>query len=221
MVSTGLEELDRILNVGYPDRSAILVVGPPGIGKEALGYRFIHNGLVQGDYCLYVTRLAVVDVLDDMKAFGISGEPYPDWIASRGASISCDLNNLTRLSLNVKQLVWKNSGRRIRVVTDVFSPLLMLNPPEVMYRFWSQLLAELKQHDLTILVMAEEGMHPPDVVAAFLQLFDGVIEVRLYEEGMTITPLLRIRKMRGLPPLHWYYRFSFIGGRMEISAYTK
>jgi KaiC/GvpD/RAD55 family RecA-like ATPase len=43
MLSTGLDELDQLLKGGYPDKSAILVVGPPGIGKEALGYSFIQN----------------------------------------------------------------------------------------------------------------------------------------------------------------------------------
>ena len=37
LASTGLDSLDRLLGSdGYPDRSTVLVVGPPGIGKEAL-----------------------------------------------------------------------------------------------------------------------------------------------------------------------------------------
>ena len=38
MVSSGVPALDPLLGDGYPDKSTILVVGPPGIGKEALGY---------------------------------------------------------------------------------------------------------------------------------------------------------------------------------------
>jgi len=59
MVSTGVEGPDHLLKDGYPDRSAVLVNGPPGVGKEALGYWFTQSGLAQGDFCLYVTRLAV------------------------------------------------------------------------------------------------------------------------------------------------------------------
>jgi len=69
MLSTGLDELDQLLRGGYPDKSAILVVGPPGIGKEALGYWFIQSGLTREDFCLYVTRLAVPEVLQDIRAF--------------------------------------------------------------------------------------------------------------------------------------------------------
>jgi KaiC/GvpD/RAD55 family RecA-like ATPase len=64
LASTGVASLDSLLGSdGYPDRSAVLVVGPPGIGKEALGYWFVQSGLVQGDYCLYVTHRPVSDVL--------------------------------------------------------------------------------------------------------------------------------------------------------------
>ncbi len=71
MFSTGVDGLNRLLNNGYPEKSAILVVGPPGIGKEALGYWFAQDGLSRGDFCLYVTRLTVSEVLDDTRAFGV------------------------------------------------------------------------------------------------------------------------------------------------------
>src|SRR5207245_9360595 len=78
MLSTGLDELDKLLKGGYPDKSAILVVGPPGIGKEALRYWFIQNGLNREDFGLYVTRLAVSEDLQDLRAVGLSGlrRPY-------------------------------------------------------------------------------------------------------------------------------------------------
>ena len=38
---------DKLMAGGYPDKSAVLVVGPPGIGKKALGYWLTQTGLVQ------------------------------------------------------------------------------------------------------------------------------------------------------------------------------
>ncbi len=47
--------LDSILGTdGYSDKSTILIVGPPGIGKEALGYWFTQSGLSQNDFYLYL-----------------------------------------------------------------------------------------------------------------------------------------------------------------------
>jgi len=222
LVSTGVQSLDSLLGTdGYPDKSAILVVGPPGIGKETLGYWFVHSGLVQGDYCLYVTHRPVSDVLRDMKGSGIGSERVPEWIASSGSPVKCDLRDSTAISFNMKEAVHRNKTRGVRVATDVLSPLLVLNPLESMYSYWSQLLADLKQQDSVLLALAEDGMHPPNVLTTMEQLFDGVIEMRLYEEGLAITPLLRVKKMLGLPPLHGYFRFSVSNTGMEVLPHVR
>jgi KaiC/GvpD/RAD55 family RecA-like ATPase len=221
LVSSGVPALDELLSDGYPDKSAVLVVGPPGIGKEALGYWFTQNGLAQGDFCLYVTRLPVREVLQDVKGFGIDlQQKVPLWLASEGGQIKYDVNDLASLSFNIKDTLKKNSNRRIRVVVDVVSSLLMLNQPETVYKFLSQLLEEVKQYDTVVLATLEEGMHKPEILAAMQQLFDGVLELRLYEEGLKVLPLLRIRKMRGVPPQPGYYNFSFTRSGMEVSAFA-
>jgi len=207
---------------GYPDKSAILVVGPPGIGKEALGYWFTRTGLVQGDFCLYVTRLSVREVLQDVKGFNIDmQQKVPLWLSSDGGQIKYDVNDLANLSYNLKEVLKQNADRRIRIVVDVLSSLLMLNQPDTIYKFLSQLLEEVKKYDAVILATLEEGMHRPEVLAAMQQLFDGVVELKLYEEGLRVLPLLRIRKMRGAPPQPGYYGFLFTRTGMEVSPYGK
>ena len=115
----------------------------------------------------------------------------------------------------------QNANRRIRIVLDVLSSLLMLNQPDTIYKFLVQLLEEVKKYDAVLLATLEEGMHKPEVLAAMQQLFDGVVELRLYEEGLRVLPLLRIRKMRGVPPQQGYYNFSFTRAGMEVSAYGR
>jgi len=200
----------------------VLVVGPPGIGKEALGYWFTQSGLTQGDFCLYVTRLSVKEVLQDEKGFGIdTQQKVPLWFASEGGQIKYDVSDLAGLSHNIKEVLKQNPGRRIRVVIDVISSLLMLNPPDTIYRFLTQLFADVKQYDAVLFATLEEGMHQPQVLAAMQQLFDGVVEMRLYEEGLRVLPLLRVRKMRGVPPQPGYFNFSLTRNGMEVSAYVR
>jgi len=221
LASSGIPALDKILaGDGYPDRSTVLVVGPPGIGKEALGYWFTNSGLTQGRFCLYVTRLSVKEVLQDEKGFGIDTQQnVPLWFASEGGQIKYDVNDLAGLSHNIKEVLKQNAGRRIGIVIDVLSSLLMLNQPETIYRYLTQLFAEVKQYDAVLLATLEEGMHQPQVLASMEQLFDGVVEMRLYEEGLRVLPLLRVRKMRGVPPQPGYYNFAFTKAGMEVSAY--
>lgn len=223
MVSSGIPALDELLGGrGYPDKSAVLVVGPPGIAKEALGYWFTQSGLAQGDFCVYVTRVSVNDVLRDERAFGIeSKQGAPVWMANEGGQIPYNVNDLASLSYNIKDLLKKNSGRRIRIATDVISPLLMLNPPDTMYRFLSQLFADLKQYDAILLATLEEGMHTPQAQAAMQQVFDGVIELKLYQEGLRLLSLLQVVKMRGVATQPGFYNFTLSRNGMEISQYAR
>ena len=220
MASTGVEELDRLLKHGYPDKSAILVVGPPGIGKEALGYWFTQAGLANNEFCLYVTRLAVPEIVQDTKAFGAEMKGSLIWFAREGGQARIDISDLPGLSVTIKDTLRKNGDRPIRVVTDILSSLLMLNSPETIYRFLSQLLSEVKQYNAIVLATLEDGMHQPQVMAAMEQLFDGVLELRLYEEGLRIRPLLRVLKMRGIPPDPSYFNFAFTQHKMEITPHA-
>ena len=222
LVSSGVPALDKLIADGYPDKSAILVVGPPGVGKEALGYWFTQSGLVQGDFCLYVTRLPVREVLQDVKGFGIDmGQKVPLWLAGEGGQIKFMVSDLASLSFNIKDVLKQNASRRIRVVTDVLSSILMLNESDTVYKFLSQLLSEVKQYDAVVLATLEEGMHKPEVLAAMQQLFDGVIEMKLYEEGLSVVPLMRIRKMRGNPPQPGYFDFSLTRSGLELKAHVR
>jgi KaiC/GvpD/RAD55 family RecA-like ATPase len=217
LVSTGVPSLDQILNDGFPDKSSILVLGQSGLGKQALGYWFTRSGLTQGDYCLYVSHRPVSDVTRDMKGFGIGMERVPEWIASSGSAVKCDLRDTVSISYNVKQALARNAGRRIRIVTDILSPLLVLNPSESMYSYWSQLIDEVKQHDAVILALGDEEMHTPAAIAAMEHLFDGVLELKLFEEGLSVSTVMRVKQMLGQPPLQGWFRFSFVRGMMEVA----
>jgi KaiC/GvpD/RAD55 family RecA-like ATPase len=217
LVSTGVPTLDQILNDGYPEKSSILVLGQSGLGKQALGYWFIRSGLIQGDYCLYVTHKPAPDVVRDMKGFGVSAERVPEWIASSGSEQKCDLRDTTAISYNIKQALQRSEGRRMRIVTDVLSPLLVLNPPESMFNYWSQLVEEIKKHDAVILALGDEEMHNASTIASMENLFDGVLELKLFEQGLSVATVLRVKQMLGQPPLHGWFRFSFVRGMMEVA----
>lgn len=223
LASSGIPALDQIIGSdGFPDGSVVLIVSPPGIAKEVLCYWFSQAGLIQNDFCFHITKLSVRDVLRDAKAFGVDySQRVPLWMASQGGQIKLDLNDLAGLSYNIKDVLGKNPGRRVRIVVDALSSLLMLNPPEVVYRFLTQLFPEVKQRDAVLIATLEDGMHSPQVVTAMEELFDGVIEMKLYEHDMQAKPLLRVLKMRGAQPQTGYFNFSFTHHGLEVSAYVK
>jgi KaiC/GvpD/RAD55 family RecA-like ATPase len=143
------------------------------------------------------------------------------WFAREGGEIKYDINDLASLSFKIKEILRGNSNKRIRITTDILSSLLVLNPLETVYRFLSQLFSEIKQYDVVLLATLEEGMHDRKVISTMGELFDGVIEFKLYEEGLRVTPLFRVQKMRGVPPQQGYFNFSLSHGKMEINAYAR
>lgn len=222
MVPTGIRELDSILGGGYPSKSTILIVGPPGIGKEALGYWFVTEDSDPGGFCLYVTRLAVSEVREDLGAFAQQRGREPLWMADQGGNMKCEIGDLPGLSNGIKEALRLNgTGKSVRVVFDVISSLLMLYPQETVYRFLSQLFVEVKKFDAVLVATLEAGMHSQQVIASMEQLFDGVVELSIHQDGLSIRPLLRITKMRGQVPRTGYYFFAFDKNKMEITPNVK
>jgi class 3 adenylate cyclase/KaiC/GvpD/RAD55 family RecA-like ATPase len=221
-VPTGIPPLDEIIGGGYPQKSSILVIGPSGIGKEALGYWFTNAGVAHNEYCVYVTRHAVREVLEDMQGFGVSAQrDLLLWLASDGGEMKYDVHDLASLLFATREILKKNQNKKVRIVTDVVSSLLMLNQPETVYKFLAQLLDEVKQYDAVILATIEEGMHKPEILTATEHLFDGVIELRFYEEGLSVLSLMRIRKMRGVPPRPGYFGFRAGEREVLVSPYVR
>lgn len=70
-ISTGVEQLDRMLHGGYPKQRPILVEGEPGAGKSTLAMQFLQEGLENGEECLFVSTEQTREELED--SFG----PFP------------------------------------------------------------------------------------------------------------------------------------------------
>jgi len=210
--------LDEMLSgTGYPEKSAILIIGPPGAGKEALSYRFAHSGIQAGDFCLYVTKLSVSEIQLDQRALGLKGVGGSQaWIAREGGQAKLNITDLQGLLGQIRALLDENRGRGARVVTDILSAVLMLNPLDVAYRFVNDLVGEIKRHDAVMLATLEEGMHPAKTYVAMQELFDGFLEMSLYRTGFRVLPLLRVGRMRGTNPTQGYYVFSFTQSGMNL-----
>ena len=202
MVSSGVPSLDRLLGGdGYLDSSAILLIGPTGRGKERVLYQFVRP-TASGDCSIYVTKSYVQEVIRDARANGIELGERVVCVAGGGGQLSCDVENLAGLSYSLKDLLKKNTDHETRIVFDVLSSVLMRNPPEGVYKFLDQLIAETKQHHAVLVATIEQEMFAPQVVASMEQLFDGVMSVESQVRGDRTVLVLGVKKMKGvaLPP---------------------
>ncbi len=50
----GIQWIDEMFNGGLPDNKVYFIVGDSGTGKTLLSFRFLYEGLRQGERCLYI-----------------------------------------------------------------------------------------------------------------------------------------------------------------------
>jgi KaiC/GvpD/RAD55 family RecA-like ATPase len=70
-ITTGIAELDQILEGGYPAGHGLLVRGPPGAGKTILATHFLHRSCRDGKRCmLMLTHDNVESFLEQAESIG-------------------------------------------------------------------------------------------------------------------------------------------------------
>ena len=76
-ISTGIHDLDTMIEGGIPEGFFVAIVGEPGTGKTILSLHFIHQGIVDGDRCIYVTSEEDREsILDQAARFGWDWRPF-------------------------------------------------------------------------------------------------------------------------------------------------
>ncbi len=195
LASTGVPALDSLLGGGYLERSAILIEGLSSNEKEGLGYKFLQSGLDVGDFCLYVTRLSPAEVLSDARAMGIDLDRGVLWMCPENGDRSYASEDLASISFGIKSVLKQHESRKMRVVFDLPSQLLMAGSSDSVFRFLGQLLTDMKRYDAVLLATVQEDIHPQPVLAGLELIFDGVLGVKQSE---LTKAEVKFKKMRGI-----------------------
>jgi len=118
-INTGIENLDELIQGGFPKGSITLVSGPPGSGKSIFCFQFLHEGLKNGERCLFLTLDKKVEgLLEQSSELGIDFQ----------ASIEQKNSKFLFLNIN-KKLVYETMTNEIltgnwdRIVLDSITPL--------------------------------------------------------------------------------------------------
>ncbi len=210
----GIEFIDSLMQGGMPLKSCVLVEGTSGIGQNVMLYQFLYEGIKKKEKCIYLFSGHMIDeILDEFESYGMEvKEKDIIWIdasASNENSIQCDLSELYTVSSAIKNVISeRKKGESIRFATDSISPMLMANNPAEVYKFLSSLITELKKCDAVSLFIIEDAMHEPQVTASIEQLCDGVIELKAIEKDLEIETVMKIKKMKNIPPFQKYFKYK-------------
>jgi KaiC/GvpD/RAD55 family RecA-like ATPase len=214
-VHSGIDQLDELLNGGFPRGRCVLVTGGCGTGKSILGIQFLVEGINKygENGILITTEESPSAVRADMKRFkwdlqklekdgklGIIDIASPkSRVPYAGKDEITRLLNMNTLLLALTQL--QKSTNAKRAVLDSIPGLeLVIEEPAAIRHAIHRLIATLKELGCTTLLISEgrgKGQISRYDVEEFIS--DGVLFLEQIRHGGKFERGLTVVKMRGTP----------------------
>jgi circadian clock protein KaiC len=176
LASFGIDDIDHLIDGGFPRGSVVNLTGPPGSGKTLLSLSFLSDGFRNDEQGVQVcfSTVPIVNVLKrikDTRRF----EP----LFSTDEPIVMDLSDLTRVDI------------LIGLIEDGGIDRLVLDHPETMslrdsakwFRMMEDLLASARSNKVTTLVVDYDGGTPAGI-GRFVS--DGILTLTRSGEGRKI-----------------------------------
>ena len=216
-VSTGIPGLDGLLEGGFFEKTAIVLIGSSGTGKTTFAAQFLMHGIENKEQALY-----------------ISLEEPPEQIIKAGEAMGFDISkhidkNLFFIHLKGKnfkkmieeqlpQLVKARSGYELttRIVIDPMTPVIWATTDKLEQReLIGKLFYTLKELGV-VLCTVEEHAKPGETIGEDvllpLYLSDGAIHLEYFPIGGAFNRTLRILKMRNVHHGEGVYPYIFSKG---------
>ncbi len=185
-LSTGINDLDIIMEGGYANPANLIMIGPSGMEKVAFAYHFA--GAAAPDENPYI----------------ICGNSSPSDIIKKASTMGIDLNNvhfidcysstlgreepkstekitvvpgpsaLNDISLALNAAIAESSGKRMRVVFDTLSTFVLYNSKDSMRKFLAVIEGRLRNAGATTLYLVDEGVHDRQLLSLIEHGMDEV-----------------------------------------------
>jgi circadian clock protein KaiC len=223
-IASGIPGLDSLMNGGISSGEATIILGPSGAGKTIFGLRFIAEGLLHGERCLYVTFQDTTDQLIKMAAgFG--------WdLAAAQTSGQLVVHHVPLGELDLDMLTSRirgdlADGRIHRVVIDSLAELVSAARETERFLAYARSLTGLIRAAGASLVITSEttalGPTPEPSGGGVTFLFHNLIQLRYIELNSATGRALNIVKMRNSNHAKNLYQFEIgeqgpeIGDKLE------
>ncbi|MFB6125016.1 MAG: RAD55 family ATPase [Halanaeroarchaeum sp.] len=175
----------------------LLISGPAMSGKRQLMLRLLAHGATTGEGSVVVTANdpardiidAYRDLVDEDSYFRIV-----DCVSSQGgAAVDQQLvrsvsspGDLTGIGIEFSEIAREAGGsgvERLRIGFDSITPLLMYVDLQRLFRFLHVFTSQIQSNDWLGLFVIDPESHEEQAVNTVSQLFDGMVEIRLPEDG--------------------------------------
>ncbi|MFW6003027.1 MAG: RAD55 family ATPase [Halanaeroarchaeum sp.] len=206
-------DLDGILPPALVDEVApgtnLLVSGPSMSGKRQLMLRMVaHGASLEEGGVVVTTKDSAADILEEYRAIREYDDDYLrliDCVGSQSGSGSrtemirtvSSPGDLTGIGIEFSEVAKDAGGNgveRLRIGFDSITPLLMYVDLQRLFRFLHVFTSQIQSNDWLGLFAIDPSSHEEQTVSTISQLFDGIVDVRVPEDGG------REARVRGVTP---------------------
>jgi circadian clock protein KaiC len=217
-VSTGIKELDDMLNGGIPKGRVVLISGSSGTGKTTLGMQIIYNGIKKfNEPGAFITlEQSKEKILEDMKSVGMDLESLGAGFQLIGGPVAEIMYYKDKTKANVEDFLKEieeiiKKTKTKRVVIDSINLLLMLfKTDEERRKILLTLSQMLSKNGCTSLLVCEVKENTFDLSWYGFEEFvaDGVITLYNVHQEAVFHQGIAIRKMRGVEHVKNIYPYK-------------
>jgi len=195
-LKTGLEKLDALLKGGIPEKSSILLLGPPKSGKTTFGIQFLFEGLKNSEYGVCIlTNNFPEDFVKQFERFGnltpILQDGLLRFVDCYSVHVGISKSNtvfiirvngptaLNEISIAMSEILRVLPKSNVkRIVIDSISTLLLYNSPSLVLELVQILNGKAKNSNANIVFLVEEGTHNETDIITLGSMADGIFHMK-------------------------------------------
>ncbi len=221
-IPTGIFGLDQILEGGFRDKTAVVIVGASGTGKSTFAMQFLMHGIKHGEQGLYVTMEENPDqIIREADLLGFDMENHYEkelfFIHLKGRNFKDMINEQLPKLVKARQDYAVNT----RVAIDPMTPVIWAVPEKQNQRELIGKLFTVLKNLGVVMATVEEHAKPGETIGEDvllpIYLADAVVHLDYHPIGGAFNRTLQIVKMRGSAHGEGVYPYIFARGAGVIA----
>ena len=200
-LSSGIADLDVMMEGGYFNPGNIIILGPSGMEKSALAYHFAAAAGPNENSYIICGNSSPAAIINKAGTIGIIlNKPNVRFIDCYSATLTSveqkpterikivpGPSALNDISLAINEAIAESSGKRLRFVFDTLSTFVIYSPKDSIRKFLSVIEGRLKTVGATTIYLIDEGVHDRQLLSLLEHGMDGTYVIAEAGGKFTLT----------------------------------
>ncbi|PSG98498.1 MAG: hypothetical protein BRC29_00030 [Nanohaloarchaea archaeon SW_7_43_1] len=208
-VKTRIDNMDRLLGGGIPEKETVLVKGEPGAGKTNLGLEFLYRGAKNGEKGLFVS---FQDTEDDILRANTFDWKFDQHVEQGNINVrKMDPYRYEQVPDMIRGMIKENNASR--VIVDPITDLdLYIDSRKDIRKNLLSIKREVRNLGATSLLLAESG----EATEIEDEVADGIVNMEVVRENGKVKREIYVKKLRGSDYNHSVHNYVFNSDGLKV-----